>query len=215
LAEELYHKLIGGESVHLLDWPAAGAINEKVLHDMHFVREAINQGLAQRAAAGVKARQPLQWVNVFDNAGRLNDEFKSIIAEELNVKAVHTREKTQLTGQESFMEVWQARVAEWPLAILNTELTEELKREGLMREIVRNVQQARKQADLQVDDRIDLQLTTTSNVLSAVLTDDNLYNVVKQETLALHLNEGETEGFSAEVKVEGELLTITLSKVPE
>ena len=83
-----------------------------------------------------------------------------------------------------------------------------------MREIVRNVQQARKQAGLEVDDRIDLQLTTESQNINNVLTDDNLYNVVKQETLALHLNEGETEGFVADVKIEGEPLTITLSKVP-
>src|SRR5258706_4938206 len=31
LAEELYQKLTGGESVHLLDWPDGGHINELLL----------------------------------------------------------------------------------------------------------------------------------------------------------------------------------------
>jgi isoleucyl-tRNA synthetase len=197
LAEELYHKLIGGESVHLLDWPASGGVDETIIHEMHRLREVITLGLAQRAEAGIKVRQPLKKITAQgDDAGLLR-KYEYIVTEELNIKFVEE------IGGDTL-----------PEPLIDTELTDELKREGLMREIVRNVQQARKQADLQVDDRIDLQLTTTSVSLNAVLTDDNLYNVVKQETLALHLNEGETEGFVAEVKIEGEPLTITLSKVP-
>ena len=60
LAEELYKKLTGRESVHLEDWPVTGHINELALERMTFIREVINEGLSQRAAAGIKVRQPLQ-----------------------------------------------------------------------------------------------------------------------------------------------------------
>ena len=205
LAEELYHKLVGGESVHLLDWPVAGKVDEDLLNKMHGVRTVITDGLAERAQQGIKVRQPLAKVVVSSNRYELIKDFQEIVCEELNVKAV-----TELSSLGMGNEY---RLGDGGLA-LDTHISQELKNEGLMREIVRNVQQARKQAGLEVDDRIDLQLTTESQNINNVLTDDNLYNVVKQETLALHLNEGETEGFVADVKIEGEPLTITLSKVP-
>src|SRR6185437_13378344 len=59
LAEELYQKLTGGESVHLLDWPKAGRVDDLALERMAYVRNVINEGLSQRAAGGIKVRQPL------------------------------------------------------------------------------------------------------------------------------------------------------------
>src|SRR5205085_2261326 len=64
LAEELYRQLTGGESVHLLDWPVAGHLDELLIRDMRLVREAITSGLALRAQAGIKVRQPLAKVNI-------------------------------------------------------------------------------------------------------------------------------------------------------
>ncbi len=96
LAEELFQKLTGGESVHLCDWPKAGHVNEMVTREMGMLRDAINKGLAERAKAGVKVRQPLAsatLVNVI-NANlpkELNDELVEIAKEELNVKEVKLR----------------------------------------------------------------------------------------------------------------------------
>jgi isoleucyl-tRNA synthetase len=212
LAEELYHKLTGGESVHLLDWPEVGHINELVLQDMQTVRDVITQGLAQRAEAGIKTRQPLPWVNIYDQHQRLTDDFKEIVAEELNVKAVESRRNPEFTGSESFIERWNAHVSEWPLVVLNTEVTPELKREGLMREIVRNVQQSRKQAGLEVDDRIHLHLSAESKDLQAVLADKELMAAIKTETLTSELSDGLKDAFTSEVKVEGSPLTISIVK---
>jgi isoleucyl-tRNA synthetase len=41
LAEELYQKLTGGESVHLLNWPVAGRVNELVVGEMETVRDYV------------------------------------------------------------------------------------------------------------------------------------------------------------------------------
>ncbi len=54
------------------------------------------------------------------------------------------------------------------LVALNTELTPALEREGLAREVVRTVQDARKSAELQVDDRIELRVIGSAEITRAV-----------------------------------------------
>ncbi len=67
---------------------------------------------------------------------------------------------------------------------LDTVLTPELEREGLSRDLVRLVQQARKAADLQVSDRISLTVSASGPWLDALAAYEN---EVKAETLATSL----------------------------
>jgi len=196
LSEELYQKLTGGESVHLLDWPKAGHVNELVLERMTFVRTIINEGLSQRAFEKMKVRQPLAQITIFDEKTLLNTELESIIAEELNVK------KVQITRDNESGQV-----------TLDFTLTPALKREGLMREVVRFVQNARKQAGLQVDDRINLELQTTDKDLQAAI--DEHLETITAETLASKKNTPVGDKYETTVKVEGAELTIALNKVAE
>ena len=64
---------------------------------------------------------------------------------------------------------------------LDTSLTEALEREGLARELVRTVQEARKQAGLEVSDRITLRIEGTPEVAAAT---DAHRDYVMEETLA-------------------------------
>ena len=192
LAEELYQKLTGGESVHLRDWPQAGHVNELVLERMTFVREAINEGLSQRASAGIKVRQPLQSVKIPGLESALGEdlaELAPIILEELNVK--------ECQQSDSDLQI-------------DTKLTPELKREGLMREVIRNVQSARKAAGLNVDDRISLVLSSEDAELEKAIHEH--LETIKQETLATHLTKEGAGEYEAEAKVEGSGLTVKLSK---
>ncbi|MEY4019490.1 MAG: hypothetical protein RLZZ590_790 [Actinomycetota bacterium] len=68
--------------------------------------------------------------------------------------------------------------------ILDGTVTAELAAEGLARDVIRAVQQARKDADFDVSDRIKLILTATDDVLAAVAEHSAL---VKSETLTLEL----------------------------
>ncbi len=192
LSEELYKKLTGGESVHLLDWPKTGHINKEILQSMADVRELINQGLSQRAEAGLKVRLPLQKVTI-EGASGLDPEISIIISEELNVKEVVVlHEGPDLNAQ------------------IDTTLTPELKREGLMREVVRQVQNARKQAGLEVDNRIHLSLETESKELNQAI--DEHKDTIMAETLAVSLNQSDKSTFTQSIKVESHDLKIALSK---
>ena len=64
---------------------------------------------------------------------------------------------------------------------LDTTLTEALEREGLARELVRTVQEARKQAGLEVSDRITLRIDGSPEVAAAL---DAHRDYVMEETLA-------------------------------
>ncbi len=189
LAEELYQKLTGGESVHLLDWPEVGHINELLVRDMGVVREAITEGLAQRASASIKVRQPLQSVSA--DISNLKPELIDIIREELNVK-----------------EVKQGKVLK-----LDTQITPDLKAEGQMREIVRHIQKARKDAGLEVDNRIYLSLSDTAGDLQELFENKALNDYMLREVLAVPEPESVKEyDYTTSVKVDGVELTIKLSK---
>jgi isoleucyl-tRNA synthetase len=196
MAEELYKKLTGGDSVHLLDWPEAGHINEIVINNMEQIRSVVEQGLAERALKGIKVRQPLKKATVYvltEVTGTEKEAYEQIISEELNVKAVEI-----LTFDQSHKS---------PSLELDMEITPELRLEGLMRELVRNVQQTRKQAGLQVDDRIDLKLESDDVDLNKVLDNKELTEIIKQETLALSLNEKIDPDFSRELLVDNSIKT--------
>lgn len=185
LAEELYQKLTGGESVHLLDWPKVGHVNELVVKDMETVRDYVNQALSIRAKERIKIRQPLASITV-PTLGDFVD-FADILTEELNVKAVKQ-------GSELGFDLT---------------ITDELKREGLMREVIRHIQSARKQAGLNVDDHITLQLTTDNIELQAAIAEHEA--VIAAETLADAMARP-IDGYTVDVKVEGVALAIALAR---
>lgn len=193
LAEELYHNLTGdSESIHLKNWLPAGNVNVEVVDQMERLREVINQGLSLRAKAGIKVRQPLASIKV--PAAALSGHLQSseVIFDELNVKEV----VANMDSDE---------------VVIDTTITPELKREGLMREVVRQVQSARKAAGLNVDDRIDLSLKTTDGELTAAIKEHS--SVIAAETLATIQDQGTELEHSSEAKVEGTMLQIKLQKI--
>jgi len=68
--------------------------------------------------------------------------------------------------------------------VLNTEVTPELEAEGLARDMVRAIQQARKDAGLNVSDRIRTTVTAAQGVVDSLLAHAEL---VKTETLTVDL----------------------------
>ncbi len=212
LAEELYQKLTGGESVHLLDWPESGQVNELVIGRMKVIRHLITVGLSLRAEQGIKVRQPLASVLLKGDYTDFSPELLEIVRDELNVKEVTVSStKDRVDHSKSVLENIQAGVLDEYYRIkLDTKLTPELKREGMMREVVRNVQSARKAAGLNVDDRIALSLSTEDKELTKAIEEHA--ETIKQETLAKTLATKAEHNHTQTVKVEGAELTVSLEK---
>lgn len=194
LAEELYRQLTDGESVHLLDWPETGHINELLLRDMAELRGAITESLSVRAQNSLKVRQPLQVVVVtpeHDLQPDYKDTLLEILAEEVNVKQVELKP----AGKREVK--------------LDLTITPELKREGLMRDVVRLVQAARKKADFDVDDRIELNIFTADSELKKAIEEHA--EVIQAETLSKKITHHKDTNGTPE-KIGEYTLTVTVSK---
>ncbi len=196
LADELYRKLTGGESVHLLDWPVNNYKNEDVLGSMQVVLTAVNEGLSQRVKAGIKVRQPLQQVTInqdFEYIINAHKDYDFMLAEELNVKEVKWIKSSKND------------------VILDTNITPELKSEGISRDLIRFIQNSRKEAGLEVDDRIVMNLETKDSQINESI--NNFLDQIKSETLTDKYDNTLQDGFSSNVKIEDKNIKIILSKL--
>jgi len=193
LSEELYQKLTGGESVHLLDWPEEGKVDNDVIENMAIVRDLIAQGLAQRALEGVKVRQPLSSVDL-TTVRNIDEQLQEIVKEELNVKHINI---AVIPGKKNN-------------AKIDTLITPELREEGMSRELVRCIQSARKQADFNVEDRISLFVESESPEILQVI--QKYKDTIMSETLAEEFGEVPADAFETTVKIDGLEIRIVISK---
>jgi isoleucyl-tRNA synthetase len=93
--------------------------------------------------------------------------------------------------------------------ILDGAVTAELAEEGLARDAIRLIQQARKDAGLDVSDRIKLSVTGAASVLAAVAAHREL---VMAETLALELDASEAELSEGSELGDGQLIAVSVVK---
>ncbi len=167
VAEGLYAQMGGeGESVHLAEWPKSSEkdIDKDLLEGMMTARKIVETGHALRDEAGVKLRQPLGEVEIGASAMKNAEELLPIVAEELNVKSVKTPEKIEDRAG------WISKTSNGITVALHTEISEELKREGWMRELSRQINDLRKEARLTPADRITLSLVADDIELRSILT---------------------------------------------
>ncbi len=144
LSEEIYLYLKDKampDSVHLCDWPKSDKkfIDLKLEEQMDLIREIAAKGLALRAEAGIKVRQPLAMLKFSISNFKFlknNEELINLIKDEVNVKDVVFDKNLKKDFE------------------LDTKITGELREEGLVRELARQVQGMRKDADLTPKDLI-------------------------------------------------------------
>ncbi len=106
------------------------------------------------------------------------------------------------------LEGYQVERAGTHAVALNLELDDELRREGLAREVVHAIQNARKTAGLNVEDRISLTLGGDEELLEAVRANEEY---VTGETLATSLSYDGASG-GEQTAIEGKPLTIAVSR---
>jgi isoleucyl-tRNA synthetase len=106
------------------------------------------------------------------------------------------------------LEGYQVEAEAGHAVALELDLDDELRREGLAREVVRAVQEARKQAGLEVSDRISLELGGDDELLAAA-REHEAY--IAGETLATSVGY-RADGAGEKATIEGRELRIALSK---
>lgn len=90
ISEHVHGGLTGGASVHLLDWPEAGAfpVDEDLSRGMALVRDACSTLLSLRKSEGLRVRLPLASATVATPDVELVRPHLAIIRDELNVKEI-------------------------------------------------------------------------------------------------------------------------------
>jgi isoleucyl-tRNA synthetase len=250
VTEAVWRGLTGGsgrESVHLTDWPVAGALPDDpgLVRSMDRVRDVCSAAHSIRKAQGLRGRLPLATLTVAASDARSLEPFRDLIAAEVNVKEVRLTESVDEVADRTLTVVFKvaaprlgpvtprvaaaAKAGEWEtaaggrarvggellepgefelrlrprvagvsrplpgdegLVILDVEVSASLEAEGLARDVVRLVQQARRAEGLQVVDRIRLGVAAPGPVAAAVTTH---LAWVGEQTLAVDIEVRESD----------------------
>ncbi|MFP4508373.1 MAG: isoleucine--tRNA ligase [Candidatus Acetothermia bacterium] len=97
--------------------------------------------------------------------------------------------------------------------LLNVEMTDELREEGYVRELIRRIQQLRKEAGFEVTDRIELYCQADEDINHAI---ESHTNYLKSETLTRELSTSELPGeadITSEESLNGKKAQIALKRV--
>ena len=194
------------ESVHLCDWPTLPPVDEALLESMKSVRKLVETGLAIRSKSGIKVRQPLASFTYSEEyEGGLSNtsdvfasQFTQIVKDELNVKEV--KKGAELS--------------------LDTNLTTELKEEGVVRDIIRGAQEARKNGGLVPSDTIVLTVYATVATQEILRKNEEMLKkpiqageVVYADSKATAKTDDASENSANIVELDGEKVELEVKKV--
>lgn len=166
IAEDIHRSLAKhvslNESVHLEAWPnpVVKNIDEKLEEDMVKVREVVSLILDQREKVKIPIRQALLSAKV--SGYDLSDKLSKLILDETNIKKIE-----YVKGE--------------PSASLDTTMTPELEKEGMIRDLIRKLNQQRKNMGLTIDDKITLHISSNSKLFNEAISDfeDELKNSIQ------------------------------------
>ncbi len=140
-AEHIFQNLsISGreESVHLELWPKTSEPDHAIIARMAEVRGVVARALEVRSREGIKVRQPLSKVSFHSLLLEADEPLLGLIADEVNVKEVVVQK-----GEGGSVE-------------LDTLISQALLEEGIVRDLVRAIQEERRSQNLAYTDSVDL-----------------------------------------------------------
>ncbi len=194
LSEEIYQELGEKNSVHLEDWPKVNKklIDNRLEKKMEVARKVVAAALAERAKARIKIRQPLNELRITNTDLRKEKELLELIEEEINVKKI-TFGKTLK---------------------LDTKVTSGLREEGIIREVIRQIQEMRKKAELKPYHRILVRGSGTKE-LDQILTRNKELILKEIKAEDFHLGEKPKQVFNIEreIKVDQQRLWLAIRKL--
>jgi isoleucyl-tRNA synthetase len=150
LYQDFFRRYEKAISIHLTEWPKVEKkfINDELENKMRIVKRIVEVSNSIRHSNGIKLRYPLNCLYISGNKDVKGavEELENIIKKMANVKKVE------------FCELKEGKEFENGRVLLDMKVTDELKKEWLVRELVRNVQDRRKKIGLKIKDKIILHL---------------------------------------------------------
>ncbi len=203
VSEYMYRRLGYTESVHMQSWPTQIVVSgtKDVEKTMDEARRIIELGLALRNDAGIKIRQPLSKLFV---QKEISDEYRNIIADELNVEGVVFAESIKEKDGVVVKQEGNTIVG------LDIEITQELKIKGISREITRKINDYRKQLGLTIHDVVDIYYSTKSEDIKKALETYN--KELSVDTRSRTLVFGEEGDNPSDLDINGEVCTVRVKK---
>ncbi len=217
IAEDIYQNLVrtvdndAPESVHLAPFPVADekVIDTDIISGTELAMKVCSMGRAARSKSQVKVSQPLPRVVVKARSSHEREALKKLcsqITDELNVKDMEFVEE-ELKEDKNLSVVIEG---DYQVGVV-TELTPELVKEGLAREIVRRLQTMRKTHGLEIADHIQTCYEGGEQV-QAVMRDFADY--IKQETLSTEIRHqpAAAGAYTEKFKLSGLEISISIKK---
>lgn len=197
IAEKIYQELGGPkESVHLETWPEVNEklIDENLLLEMEQARKVVELVHALRAEHKIKVRQPLSDLEI--QGIKFYPDILQIILDETNIRHGHTLDVVRP------QEGWAIKTEGNITIKLCLTITQELQKEGIFREIVRQINDLRKDAKLTISDRITMYYETTDPLILSVF--EEFEEKIKKDTLSDEIKKGKREvDHQKELKIDG------------
>jgi len=205
LSEEIYQNYeAGSRSIHLEDWPKANKklIDRKIEKKMDLVRKIVGLGLKARAKVKIKIRQPLSKLQIVNY--KLENEFLDLIKEEINAKEIEfVREIREEKG-------WVIEGDGELKIALNTKIIPKLKEEGILREFIHQVQEARKREGLTPKDKISIYFSANPELTEILIKNEKF---ILKETKAKKLQILKELKSAQEIKIDQGKLWLAIKKL--
>lgn len=141
-SELTYQNLDNNNSIHLSDWPQLknyqSLFDSHLIEEMEIIKKVVEVTHAERKSLQIKVRQPLAKLKVQAQLSEKKlEKFSELMKLELNIKEIEFCQSDNLNVE------------------LDTNLTDELIREGEARELMHKIARFRKKNNLQPQDKID------------------------------------------------------------
>ena len=205
MADEVYRGLgpwsAKKPSVHLETWPAFSPelVHRENIEQMETVRILIERALSVRSKAGIKVRQPLNTLYITKTS--IDSDLYYLLSEEVNVKRIELVE--QLPAGSTIESSDDSHYS----VVLDTLITEELREEGLLRDIVRQINALRKDKGLTIQDRVVVTIHADAEIEELVLR--NSEDLVRQVS-ASSVVVGEAKESMTPIKLESYNVQVSL-----
>lgn len=216
LAEDVHQGVIrklkkAPESIHMSDWPVADErlINEKLERSMRIAKDIVEASSAARQLVGIKLRWPVRRVVVLSDEEKVKEavhKLNEVLMNMCNSKSVVVKKtKERVIGDFAKSEFQSGTV------LVDKEITEQLKNEAMLRELVREVQEMRKKNGFKVRERINLSLEA-GNKINKVLK--SFVKALEMEVGASKVTIGKSAGkHKGELEFDKTKIKIAFSKV--